>query len=186
MLKKGLLYFWEVKRMSFEEMLNRIKPRLRAISRRLQRKYVLLSEQDLYQEAVLHLWEESRPNALCDKTESYVLQGCYFNLKNYIRKNRDKACLLSLENNLNAENEAPNLDDILPLEDRHSCFELVNAKLLTEKINNNGLTPREKEVFLLALEGLTTREIGARLGISHVRVVKLRAKIKDKCKKYVE
>ena len=51
---------------------------------------------------------------------------------------------------------------------------------------NNGLTPREKEVFILALEGLTVREIGDRLGVSHVRVVKLRANIKEKCIKHLD
>ena len=56
--------------------------------------------------------------------------------------------------------------------------------MLIEEILNDGLTRREKEVFCLALEGLTTREIGSRLGISHVRVVKLKGKIRDKCKKY--
>lgn len=134
----------------------------------------------------MHLWQDFRKGKLDDKTDSYILQGCYFHLKNYIRKNYDKAKLISLENMTNQEGELFDLDNILSLENRQACLDLINCKMLIEKINNNGLTKREKEVFCLALEGLTTREIGNKLGISHVRVVKLRSKIKDKCKKYTD
>ena len=134
----------------------------------------------------MHLWRDYKDGKLVDKTDSYILQGCYFHLKNYIRKNYDKAKLVSLENMANEEGATFDLDKILSLENPESSFELVNCKMLIEKINNNGLTRREKEVFCLALEGLTTREIGGRLGISHVRVVKLKGKIRDKCRKYIE
>jgi RNA polymerase sigma factor (sigma-70 family) len=43
------------------------------------------------------------------------------------------------------------------------------------------LNEREKVVFRLYLDGLTTRDIGTRLGISHVMVVKIKKKIKEKC-----
>jgi len=76
------------------------------------------------------------------------------------------------------------LDKVLSSETAASCSGLIYSKMLIEKINNNGLTKREKEVFNLGLEGLTTREIGGRLGISHVMVVKLKGKIRDKCEKY--
>lgn len=134
----------------------------------------------------MHLWLDFKERKLSDKTDSYILQGCYFHLKNYIRKNYDKPNVMSLESMTNKEDEDFDLSNVLSLEDPDSCYDLINCKMLIEGINNNGLTKREKEVFHLALEGLTTREIGANLGISHVRVVKLKGKIKDKNKKYLD
>lgn len=134
----------------------------------------------------MHLWMDYKEGRLSDKTDSYILQGCSFHLRNYIRKNYDKAKLTSLENMTNEEGEGFDLDNVLSLKDSESCFEVIHCKMLIEEINNNGLTKREKEVFRLTLEGLTTREIGIRLGVSHVRVVKLKGRIRDKCRRYVE
>lgn len=168
--------------MRFEELINRLSPKLKGIAYKLNGHFSFFNEEDLYQEALLHLWLEFIAGELRDKTDSYILQGCHFHLKNYIRKNYDKVNLISLENITNEEGEVFGLDNILSLEDSGSCFDLINCKMLIEKINNNGLTKREKEVFCLALEGLTVREIGQRLGISHVRVVKIRSNIKRKSK----
>jgi RNA polymerase sigma factor (sigma-70 family) len=170
--------------MHFEEVVKRISPKLKGIAYKLNGRFSFFNEEDLYQEALIHLWLDFKQGKLSDKTDSYILQGCYFHIKNYIRKNYDRANLISLENMTNEEGKIFDLDNILSLEGPDSCFELINCKMLIEKINNNGLTKREKEVFCLALEGLTTREIGSRLGISHVRVVKLKGRIKDKCRKY--
>ncbi len=170
--------------MHFEEVVKRISPKLKGIVYKLNGRFTFFNEDDLYQEALVHLWIDYKYGKLLDKTDSYILQGCYYYLKNYIRKNYDKANLISLENSTNAEGEVFDLDNILSLEGSESYFEVIHCRMLIEQINNNGLTKREKEVFCLALEGLTTREIGSRLGISHVRVVKLKGKIKDKCKKY--
>lgn len=172
--------------MHFTELIKKISPKLRGITRRLKGRFTFFNEDDLFQEAAIHLWMDYKDGRLTDKTDSYILQGCYFHLKNYIRKNYDKASMVSFENATGEEGAVSGLEGVLSLEDPHSCFEFINAKLLIEKINHNGLTKREKEVFNLALEGLTAREIGARLGISHVRVVKLRAKVRDKCRKYLD
>jgi len=123
---------------------------------------------------------------LRDKTDSYILQGCYFHLKNYIRKNYNKIKLINLESLTNEEGEIFGLDNILSLQNSESYFEVIHCKMLIEQVNNNGLTKREKEVFRLALEGLTTREIGSRLGISHVRVVKLIVRIRQKFRKHLD
>jgi RNA polymerase sigma factor (sigma-70 family) len=172
--------------MSFESLIKRISPTLKRITYKLNGHFSFFNDEDLYQEALIHLWLDFKEGKLKDKTDSYILQGCYFYLKNYIRKNYDKANLVSLENSTNEEGDVFDLDNVLSLEVSESHFDLINCKMLIEKISNNGLTKREKEVFCLALEGLTTREIGSRLGISHVRVVKLKSKIKDKSRKYVD
>jgi RNA polymerase sigma factor (sigma-70 family) len=168
--------------MSFESLIKRISPTLKRITYKLNGHFSSFNHEDLYQEALLHLWLDFKQGRLTDKTDSYILQGCYFHLKNYIRKNRDRVCLMNLEGGICQEDNE--LENILSLRNQEDYFALVNCKILIEQIKHNGLTGREKEVFNLSLEDLTTREIGARLGISHVRVVKLKKRIKEKCKKY--
>ena len=172
--------------MSFESLIKRISPTLKRITYKLNGHFSFFNDEDLYQEALIHLWLDFKEGKLRNNTDSYILQGCYFYLKNYIRKNYDKASLISLERLVNSEGEDFNLDNVLSLKVSESHFDLINCKMLIEKISNNGLTKREKEIFRFSQEGLTTREIGDRLGISHVRVVKLKSKIKDKCRKYVD
>ena len=56
----------------------------------------------------------------------------------------------------------------------------AEAYMVSESMDNCGLTAREKETLELAMDGFTTREIGKVMGISHVMVVKLKAKIRGK------
>jgi len=171
--------------MHFQALVSRISPKLKGITHRLNGHFTFFNDEDLYQEAMSHLWIDYTGGKLSDKTDSYILQGCYFYLKNHIRKVQDKTCLVSMQT-LIGEEEDTELESLLCLEDPRSCFEDAHNKILIEEILNDGLTTREKEVFSLCLEGLTTREIGKILGISHVMVVKLRGKIKDKCQKFKE
>ena len=172
--------------MSYEELVRKIAPKLKRITYKLGKYLSFCAQDDLYQEALIYLWEEFSKGELLDKTDSYILQGCYFHLKNYIRKNIDKARLISIDFDYGDEEGQGTLDEILHLKSPGSLFEDVYCKMLIERINNNGLTVREKEVFNFALEGLTVREIGSRLGISHVRVVKLRHSIAEKCLKHLD
>lgn len=170
--------------MCFNEVVNRISPKLKGITHKLNGRFTFFNEDDLYQEAMIHLWLAFKDGKLLDKNDSYILQGCHFHLRNYIRKTRDKARLVSLENCINQEGDSFDLDNILSLEYSEPSFENIHNKLLVETINNNGLTEREKQIFRFTLDGLTTREIGCKLGISHVMVIRLIKKIRDKCKKY--
>jgi len=169
--------------MYFEELAKRISPKLKGITHRLNGRFAFFNEDDLYQEAMVHLWVDYREGKLLDKTDSYILQSCYFHLKNYIRKVQDKVCLISI-NTLISEEGDSELGEILCLEYPKSCRDDMESKILIEEILNDGLTKREKEVLSLCLKGLTVREIGEVLGISHVRVVKLRKRIKTKSQKF--
>jgi RNA polymerase sigma factor (sigma-70 family) len=171
--------------MTFESLTQKLSPKLKAIAYRLNHQFTFFNEEDLYQEALIRLWQDSRTGRLDDKTDSYILQGCYFHLKNYIRKNRVKAKLVSIEENIGlGENSFEDL--FLKDEKSPDLRDYLNDLLLAETIYNNGFTRREKLVLRFYAEGLTTRQIGERLGVSHVSVVKMTNKIRDKGRKYKE
>ncbi len=171
--------------MEFAELNKRISPILKRITYKLNAKFTVFSSEDLYQEAMMKLWLDFQAGKLNDKTQSYILQGCYFHLKNFLRKNYRESRLISLEGLLSKDNETQVKESSI-LGQQESCRNQAHADFLLDAIRNNGLTVREEEVFFLALEGHTCRAIGSKLGISHVRIVKLRANIKEKCKKHMD
>lgn len=164
--------------MLFEDLVKRISPTLKRITYKLNGRFTFFNDDDLYQEALLRLWLDFKEGKLTDKTDSYILQGCYFHLKNYIRKVKDKADLVSLDALINEE--GTDLEDILCLENPLTCLADLENKILIGEIQNNGLTKREKEVLSFCLEGLTVREIGQRLGVSHVRIVRVKNNLRKK------
>lgn len=173
--------------MAFEELVKKLTPKLRGIAYKLNSHYVFFNHEDLFQEELMHLLEDFRSGKLNDKTDSYILQGCYFHLKNYIRTQKIKVSLISLEA-ASADEEGISLKDTLWMQDEPSrhYFSRLNEKLLAETIHNNGFTKREKEVLLYCQDGLTTRDMGKRLGVSHVMVVKLMSRIRQKSRKYAD
>lgn len=169
--------------MGFEELVKTISPTLKRITYKLNGHFSFFNDEDLYQEALVHLWLDFKDGKLQDKTESYILQGCYFHLKNHLRKARDKACIISMDALVDAE--GLDLEEILCLEDPRASFEELDNKMLSDRIRDSKLTSREKEILFLCMEGMTVREMGRRLGISHVMVVKLMAKIRGRIKQLV-
>ncbi len=182
MLIKGDL-FLRVTKMNreFEEMARKLTPTLRRIAHKMNGHFTFFNDDDLVQEALTHLWVLFQKGILADKTDSYILQGCYFHLKNYLRIRLDKATLISM--NMLIDGDETVLEDLLPVEDNRSR-EMLEGKTLYDSIKASGLGQRETAVLSLLLEGLTTREIGKRLGISHVMVVKIKAKIRAKCARF--
>jgi len=167
--------------MSFEILVKRISPTIKRIAHKLNGHYTFFNDEDLYQEALIHLWIDFRGGVLGDKTDSYILQGCYYHLKNYIRKTQDNAVLVSLNNPIGEDGTV--MEEILPA-DGINPLEYLESKMEVETAGEKYLTQREKDVLSYFLEGMSMREIGVKIGISHVMVLKIRNKIKDKYSKF--
>lgn len=162
----------------FDTMMDRLSPTLKKITHRLNGHFSFFDDDDLFQEAAIYLWSTFQKGALSDKTDSYILQGCCFHLKNYLRTTLDKARLISLCHMANEDDKA--LKDMLAKEN-DSTFDEIDAEFLKATGRSRGLTDREEEVLELCLDGLTVRDIGKRLGVSHVMVIKVKNKIRAKC-----
>jgi RNA polymerase sigma factor (sigma-70 family) len=167
--------------MSFEILVKRISPTIKRIAHKLNGHYTFFNDEDLYQEALAHLWVGFREGAIGDKTDSYILQGCYYHMKNYIRKTQDNAILVSLNNPVGEDGTV--MEDMLP-SDGINPFEYLESIMEIETAENNCLTQREKEILSYFLEGMSMREIGRKIGISHVMVLKIRNRIKEKYTKF--
>ena len=172
--------------MEFEALAKKFSPTVKRIAYKLNGHYRSFSHDDLYQEAFLHLWNNFRAGKLENKTDSYILQGCYFHLKNYIRKINEKPNVISLDMPVNAEGLC--LEEVLPLKFavQEDCRSQLHTKFLVEAIQNNGFSPREKRILMFLQEGLTTRDIGKRIGLSHVSIVKAIKKIREKAQQHVD
>jgi RNA polymerase sigma factor (sigma-70 family) len=166
-------------KMEYQLLIDKLGPTVRKITYKLSGSFSGFSQEDLYQECLLHLWEEFTGGVLQDKTDSYILQGCFFYLKNYIRVHRVKATCVSLQVPLCDRDDEPVQREMVSTEQDYRLT--LHAKMLYETLISNGFTSREKDVLRLWKDALDTRQIGFRLGISHVRVVKLMASIREKC-----
>lgn len=172
--------------MSFEELHKKLSPTIKRIAYKLNGHYRSFSHDDLYQEASIHLWSNFLKGELSDKTESYILQGCYFHLKNYIRKVNERSNVVSIDAVLSTNDEATVEDVLGKYWSFPDCRRDLHNKLLVQSLGGNGFNPREKRLLVYFSRGLTTRDIGKRMGISHVSVVKLMQKVRVKAKKYLD
>lgn len=172
--------------MGFEELHKKLSPTIKRIAYKLNGHYRSFSHDDLYQEASIHLWSNFLKGALSDKTDSYILQGCYFHLKNYIRKVNERSNVVSIDAVLSTNDEATVEDVLGKYWSSCDCREDLHSKLLVQSLCGNGFNPREKKLLVYFSRGLTTRDIGKRMGISHVSVVKLMQKIRVKAQKHLD
>src|SRR5512136_452303 len=101
--------------MTFEGMVEKYSPTLKRIAGKLKSRHVFFDDEDLYQEALLHLWNAHREGTIGDKTDSYILQGCYYHLKNHLRTLRDKSVYISLNNPAGDDGAA--VEDVTSLEE---------------------------------------------------------------------
>ena len=167
----------------FNKLINELKPTLKKICAK-NRFLGFIDKDDLYQEALINLWNNFSNGQLEGKNTSYMLRGSYFRIQNYIRTHKVQANTLSLEEPVVCEGEEFfSLKDIL--KDKSGNFiGQLNSRFIAHDIMNNGLTERERDVFSLLYEGLTMREIAKRLRISHVRVLKIKQNINLKYASY--
>ena len=172
--------------MSFEELHQKLSPTIKRIAFRLNGHYRCFNHDDLYQEAVTHLWNNFLKGKLSDKTDSYILQGCYFHLKNYIRKVNERSNVISMDAALSVNEEATVGEVLGKYWACPDCRDQLHNKFLAESIQNNGFNPKEKRLFAYFSQGLTTRDIGRRMGVSHVSVVKMMQKIRIKSQKHLD
>jgi len=163
----------------FEHLIKELSPKLHGIAHRMNGHFTFFSDEDLYQEAVIHLWLLFKKGILDDKTDSYILQGCFFYLKNYLRTTLDKAKLISLSEMIDGNDSA--LEKLIASKSE-AGFDHASSALIAEETLTKDFDEREREILKFSIEGLTLREIGSRLGISHVMVIKLKSRIKEKCR----
>lgn len=155
--------------MGFEMLYKKISPRLRRLARHYNGHGRYIDEDDLYQEASIYLWDTYGDGMPENVNEAYILKGCEFHILNFLRTQRERALVASLEEPLDEYGNTLR-DTIADLSE--PLYMRVDRDMVVEDIKKNGCTDREKEVFLLLMEGYTAREAGERLGISHVMVLK--------------
>ena len=165
--------------MQYEGLIHKLSGKLKAISHKLDGKYSHFSDEDLYQEALLYLWLKQKDAPFTDETDSYIVQGCFFHLKNHIRmvhKGVDRRTICFSK----PIDRGDTMGDCLAKEEANTGGEIEMNMLVEECMSL--LSDREKKVFTLALEERTVREIGKKLGVSHVTIVKTMKSIREKCR----
>ncbi|MDD5692313.1 MAG: sigma-70 family RNA polymerase sigma factor [Candidatus Omnitrophica bacterium] len=172
--------------MDFEELHRKLSPTIKRIAYRLNGRYRSFNHDDLYQEAVIHLWSNFLKGKLSDKTDSYILQGCYFYLRNYIRKVNERSGIVSIDAALSAEPGATMEDVLGEYWSCEDCRQELHNKFLAQSIRNNGFSLREKMLLEYCSLGLTARDIGKKLGVSHVTVLKMMKKIRRKSSQHLD
>ncbi len=154
--------------MDFRFLLAKITPALRYIARK-HLFYSWYSEEDLYQEMCLYLWQNYGAGLPIGINEAYVIKGCEFHIQNFLRKGRPKLATSSLDELISPGGLT--LGEVL--EDTKADFRsTIHDKVTIDEIARIGLTDKEKSVLSFLLKGLTARQIAKELGISHVMVLK--------------
>ncbi|MEW5758938.1 MAG: sigma-70 family RNA polymerase sigma factor [Candidatus Omnitrophota bacterium] len=165
--------------MEFSLLLNRLSARLKKIARFYGTRSHFLNNDDLYQEMCLHLWNNFKDGVPPEFNDAYVIRGCEFHILNYLRKNREKVKFVSIDEPI--DDNANTIKDML-VDTKEPLKQYVNRKITMEYISNNGFSKMEKDVFAFLMEGFTVREIGKKIGVSHVYVIKLKKSLVTKTK----
>jgi len=162
--------------MDFRILLEQITPSLKYVARKhLLRGFY--SEEDLYQEMCLYMWQHYANGLPIGINKAYVIKGCEFHIQNFLRKGRPKVMLSSLDQLISPGGQT--LGDII--EDEKADFRKTAGDNLTiDEIKNIGLTDKEKSVLSYLLKGYTVREIAKEIGVSHVMIVKHKKNIVKK------
>lgn len=162
--------------MNFNVLLERVSPRLKSLSRYLSRTKSAngsFGAEDIYQEMCLRLWQRFENGIPLEFNDAYIIKGCEFHARNFLRKKTDRLKPKSLDEPINDTGLL--LKDTLTGSQSHhnTCFN----NILIEEMKNKTANKKEKNVFDLLMQGHTVRSIGKNLGISHVMVVKYKNRI---------
>jgi RNA polymerase sigma factor (sigma-70 family) len=131
--------------------------------------------EDLMQEALIHLWQvqEQTPG----QTRNWYLQNCRFHLLHYLALGRSLDSPKRRASQVHPSDHEEELDDWLDrFEGDDTVLQDVSARDMLESLSKL-LSQREMSILQWLAEGLGTREIAKRLGISHPMVIKHRRKI---------
>jgi RNA polymerase sigma factor (sigma-70 family) len=154
--------------MYFRMLLERITPAMRYVARKhLLRGFY--TEEDLYQEMCLYLWQNYKEGLPIGFNDAYVIKACEFHIQNFLRKGRPKAILSSLDMIISSKGYT--LADILE-DKKENISSSTETSLTIDELKNIGLSGKEQAVLSYLLKGYTVREIGKALDISHVMVMK--------------
>ncbi|MDI6781447.1 MAG: sigma-70 family RNA polymerase sigma factor [bacterium] len=163
--------------MEFTELVKKFSPYLKRLSNKVAIPSRVIGHDDLYQEMLYRLWEGWLRGEFKGKNDAYIRGGCYFHLKNYLRRHTEHVKHISLNEPL--DDEGNTLEDIIPAQT--APFDVrVDDALFIQQMKNKELTRREQEVSELLAQGYTLRDIGKMLNISHVRVLKIKENIGSK------
>lgn len=166
-----------LKKVEFEKLVKKFSSYLKWLSNKVVIPSRAIGQDDLYQEMLYHLWERWKQGEFDEKNDGYIRGSCYFHLKNYLRRYTEKVDIISLDKPFDEEGNT--LMDIIP--DHAPSFEVrVDDALFIQQMKAKELTRREKDVIELLAQEYTLRDIGKRLGISHVRVLKIKNNIGSK------
>ncbi|MBP1732776.1 MAG: hypothetical protein H6Q55_3205, partial [Deltaproteobacteria bacterium] len=128
---------------TFDLIIKRISRTLQRITQKLNGRFSFMDHDDLFQEAVLQLWIDFHGGRLEAKTDSYILQGCYFHLKNYIRKMQGSATVISLNSMI--DEESGRLEELIST-DELDAIEYIDGKMQVEALLEEGMSERERDV----------------------------------------
>jgi RNA polymerase sigma factor (sigma-70 family) len=169
----------------FQSIYKNLSPRINYIAAKLafiySKRKPLLSKEDLYQEMCLWLWEHYQHGVPPGINDAYIIQGCRFHIQNFIRKTKEKCSAISLDQPVTPEGQT--LKDFLPDPGPEFRNE-IEANLLTERIEKENFSTKERKIFFLLKKDYTTRQIGKKLNISHVMVIKYKKKIAERLKNF--
>jgi RNA polymerase sigma factor (sigma-70 family) len=168
----------------FNALVARLKPGIKGIVHKLQTRSPIMDGDDLTQTTLVHLWTLYGHGETQDKTLSYLLQGCYHHLRNQLRLRRHTSGETSLDEDPSHPEFGPGEEH--PILDTHTLEDKWQGDMLLRSVYESGLTGQEESVLSQLLDGMTVREIGAHLGVSHVRVVKLTKSIRSKFTEYLK
>jgi RNA polymerase sigma factor (sigma-70 family) len=137
--------------------------------------------EDLMQEALIHLWQVQEQNP--GQTKNWYLQNCRFHLLHYLALGRSVDSPKRRASQVHPSDQTEDSDGWLErFESGESVLQDVSARDILAAMSTL-LSDREMSILQWLSDGVGTREIGKRLGISHPMVIKLRRKIATFAKK---